>query len=61
MSEQKEMSELQIASKIKAGKRFVVRTVREQKRAYSGAKFFGKEITAETLADKTILIKFVTP
>ena len=55
------MSELQIASKLKAGKRFVVQTIREQKNALKGAKYFGIEITTETLDDKSIAIKFVQP
>jgi hypothetical protein len=61
MSTKNEMSELQIASKLKAGKRFVVQTIREQKNALKGAKYFGIEITTETLDDKSIAIKFVQP
>jgi hypothetical protein len=59
MSSKKEMSELEIASKLKAGKRFVVQTIREQKRALTGAKFLGIEIKTETLDDDSIAIKFV--
>ena len=61
MSDKKEMSELEIAAKLKAGKRFVVSTVREQKNALKGAKYFGIEITTATLPDKNIEIKFVKP
>ena len=61
MKEQTKMTELQIASKIKAGRRFYVPSVREQKMALSAAKFLGIEITTETQEDKTILIKLVAP
>jgi len=61
MSSKKEMSELEIASKLKTGKRFCVGTVREQKKVLTGAKFLGIEIKTETMEDDTIAVKFVSP
>lgn len=40
-----EMSEFEIASKIKHGKTFSVKTNRERKKALAAAKFVGKQVT----------------
>lgn len=50
MSETNEMSELQIAAKLKAGKPFIVNTAREQKRVLMGAKFLGVKVITRAFA-----------
>jgi hypothetical protein len=61
MSENKIMSELEIAVKLKAGKRFEVGSIREQKKALTGAKFLGVEITTERIDphDERFVVKFI--
>lgn len=51
MSKLKELTELQIASKIKAGIDFTVKTNRERKKALSAAKYLGSDIVTRALAD----------
>ena len=61
MSEQKQMTEMQIASKLKAGKRFQVPTAREQKMALTAAKYLGVEIKTESIGEKDgpFVVKFI--
>jgi hypothetical protein len=48
MSDKKEMSELEIASKIKAGKTFAVPDEPARKKALACAKFFGANIVTRS-------------
>lgn len=61
MAHAKELSELEIASKIKAGKTFFLNTVNERRHAYFAAKYLGKTIkaTEQTGLDAKFKIQFV--
>lgn len=51
MADKKQLSEIAIAAKIKAGNPFTVNSERERKLAYSAAKFAGKIIKTIDLSD----------
>ena len=47
----KALSDIEIAAKIRNGKRFAVGSVRERKRVYDAAKFAGVKIKTEQIGD----------
>jgi hypothetical protein len=59
MSAKKEMTELHIASKLKAGKEFYISTEREQKRVLTGSKYLGIEITTRSMPTGGFVVKFI--
>jgi hypothetical protein len=45
----KQMSELEIAAKLRAGKTFTVRTTQERQKVLDGAKFIGAQVTTRAI------------